>query len=119
MTVAASSAISSVLCSSGHSAIVFSNSLIMVLTSLIIHCGVDAPAITPIISFFLIYASISSAGFAIVCTFLQYFLHISPSFAVLELFLPPTTTMQSHILANSAASRCLSSVVLQMVLKQT
>ena len=112
-TVAASSA--STFSNSGLSAIVFSSSLILVITSIIIQFGVDAPPTTPIISFVSIFSSKTSSRLAIDCTCLQFFLHTAANFCVLELSCPPTTNMCVHFLLSVSTSSCRCRVSVQIV----
>ncbi len=104
-----------VSCASLAFATAFSSSFILVITSLIIQSGVDAPATIPIIPLFLTISSVSSQEFSIHTVFLQFFLHILYNFWVFELFLPPITITQSHNLLKASASSCLFFVVSHIV----
>ena len=91
-------------------------SLMVAITSLITHSGVDAPAATPILLYFAILCNGKSSIFSTKYTFLQVFFAISANFCVFELFFPPTTMKQSHIFANFIQLFWRSVVAPQMVL---
>ena len=90
-------------------------SLMVAITSLITHSGVEAPAAIPILLHFAISCNGKSSFFSTKNVFLHIFFDISYNFCVLELSMPPIISMASHFAAKSAQLFCLSEVALQMV----
>ena len=89
--------------------------LILEITSLIIHAGVDAPAVIPILLYLAVSFNSNSEISLIKTAFLQCFFAISYSFLEFELWGSPITTIRSDFSARSAHASCLSLVALHMV----
>ena len=90
-------------------------SLILAITSLITHSGVEAPAAIPILLHFKRWCNGKSSFFSTKYVFEHIFFEISYNFCVLELFLPPMITIASHSSASFLQLSCLSAVALHMV----
>ena len=80
------------------------SSLILFLTSLIIHAGVDAPAVSPTVSAVFSLSISRASALSINSTHGQCSLHISARCTLFALCLPPMTTMASQSEASLAAS---------------
>ena len=91
-------------------------SLILEITSLIMHAGVDAPAATPILLHKLSSFNGKSCLFSTKNDLRQFFSAMSKSFLELELLRSPIITMASTSPASLRQLVCLSPVAWQMVL---
>ena len=92
-------------------------SLIVLLTSFIIHAGVDAPAVIPTSVQPAKNAPSSSDALSTRTVFSQASRQILNSLPVLELLVSPTTTMAWLTALSAAASFCRNSVALHIVSK--
>ena len=93
------------------------SSLILLLTSLIIHDGADAPAVTPTVSTDASLSMSSSPALLTNCTLSHILLQISARCTLLALCFPPITTIASHSADNFVASSCRMDVAPHIVSK--
>ena len=91
------------------------SSLILFLTSLIIHAGVDAPAVSPMVSASVTLSISSSSHFSMNWTQPQCSEQIWARCRLLALCFPPMTTIASHSEASFSASCCRADVAVHIV----